>query len=246
MDITIGVSPKRCAIILGLSAGLLVAASVGASVLSLAPIHDPFLLQVRASAVRLVWLDGECNIPSWFSSALLLLCSFLLAVVAAAQRQRRDGRFGHWLALSLIFAFLSLDETAQLHELTIVPLRDTFQAGGSLLYPLDHSGRYLRRRVCPELPQLSGGAASEHGPAVSWREPFNVGGALGVEALSGKQAWLHGEHNVAYHAITTVKELLEMTGLVVFIYVLLDYISRQFGTLRIHVDGPSAGPGSGK
>src|SRR3982751_4790319 len=126
MDTDLQLSPKRCSAFLGTIALPLVAASIGASFLVLAPIHSPFLLKARDSVVRLVWLDGECNIPSWFSSCLLLVCALLLALIAAAQRQRPKAWFGHWLALALIFGFLSLDETAQLHELSIAPIRTSF------------------------------------------------------------------------------------------------------------------------
>ena len=61
-----------------------------------------------------------------------------------------------------------------------------------------------------------------------------------MEALSGELASLHGEHNLGYHAIITVEELLEMVGLVVFIYTMLDYIGRQFPALRLRVTVSSA------
>jgi hypothetical protein len=60
-----------------------------------------------------------------------------------------------------------------------------------------------------------------------------VGGALGVEAVSGMQASLHGQQNLTYHAIITAEELFEMAGIVVFVYALLDYIGRQFGTVAV-------------
>jgi hypothetical protein len=235
MDITIHISAKRWAVVLGLIVALLVAASIGASYLSLVPIVHPVLSKVRESVIRLTWLDGECNIPSWFSSALLLVCALLLGVIAAAQRQQRDSHGGRWLVLALIFGFLSLDETAQLHELSIAPLRDTFHTGGYLQYPW-----IIPAGICVAVFVLSYLSFLAKLPRnTRWlfvlAGAIYVGGALGVEALSGKQASLHGEHNLAYHAITTVEELLEMAGVVVFIYALLDYIGRQFTTLRFHV-----------
>jgi hypothetical protein len=235
MDIELQVSPKRWTAALGLVVALLVAASVGASYLSFVSIDNPVLSHVRDTVVRLTWVDEECNIPSWYSASLLLLCSLLLGIIAAAQRQRRDGYFGHWLALALIFLLLSLDETAQLHELSIAPLRDRFHATGLLYYAwIVPAGvgvalfglSYLR--FLAALPARSRRLFLVAGA-------IYVGGALGVEALSGAQASRHGEHNPIYHAIVTVEESLEMVGLVVFIYALLDYLSRQFTTVRLHV-----------
>jgi hypothetical protein len=235
MDIAILVSAKRCAIALGLVTGLIVAASVGASFLSFVPIHDPLLAHLRDTAVRLTWLDQECNVPSWYSASLLLGCAVLLAIIAAAHRQQRDGNPGRWLILSLIFLLLSLDETAQLHELSITPLRQGFHATGFFYYPwIILGGIAVTLFVVSYLSFLARLPQRTRRLFILAGALF-VGGALGVEAISGEQASLHGEHNATYHAITTVEESLEMAGVVVFIYALLDYISRQFTSLRVHV-----------
>jgi hypothetical protein len=235
MNVAIPVSTKRCAVALGLIMVALVAASVGVSFLSFVPIADPFLREVRESVVRLAWADGEGNIPAWYSASLLLLCSFLLATIAAAQRQHRRGYVVRWLVLSLIFVFLSLDETAQLHELSIAPLRDLFDPTGFFHYAwIIPAGICVALFVLGYLSFLAKLPARTRGLFLSAGALF-VGGALGVEAVSGKQASLHGEQNLTYHLIITVEELFEMAGLVVFIYALLDYISRQFTKVGFHV-----------
>lgn len=235
MDVAIPVSAKRCAAALGLIVAALVVASLGATFLSFVPIANPFLHQVKESVVRLAWVDGEANIPAWYSASLLLLCSFLLAAIAFAEKRQRGGHFLHWLALSLIFAFLSLDETAQLHELSIAPLRDIFGTTGFFYY-----GWIVPAALCVTLFVLAYLRFLASLPARTRRlfllaGSIFVGGAIGVEAVSGKHASLQGEQNLTYHLIITVEELLEMAGVVLFIYALLDYISRQFIKLGFHV-----------
>jgi hypothetical protein len=239
MSLTIQVSAKRCALVLSLVVLVLVVASLGASYLALVPVTHPLLLKVRESVIRLVWLDGECNIPSWFSSCLLLVASSLLALIGIAERRQRAEFTGRWLVLSLIFAFLSLDETAQLHELSIIPLRNTFHTTGLLLYPwIIPAGvavailglSYLR--FLAKLPTRTRWLFVAAGITY-------VGGAIGFEALSGSQASLGGEHTLAYHLTITVEELLEMTGVVVFIYGLLDYIGHRIGSVCLRPAGPA-------
>lgn len=61
-------------------------------------------------------LDGEANIPAWFSSAQLLAIALTLWM---ANRSRPDRRApSHWFIslLAIGFLLLSLDETAQVHE----------------------------------------------------------------------------------------------------------------------------------
>jgi hypothetical protein len=235
MDVTIPVSAKRCAVALSLIVAVLVAGSLGASSLSFVAIDDPFLGEVRESVVRLAWVDEEGNIPAWYSASLLLLCSLLLAAIACAQRQRRDRNVVYWLVLSLIFAFLSLDETAQLHELSIRPLQDMFGATGFLHYAwIIPAGLCVVLFVLAYLSFLAKLPARTRRLFLVAGAAF-VGGAIGVEAISGKHASLHGEDNLTYHLIITLEELFEMSGLVLFIYALLDYISRQFTKVSFQV-----------
>lgn len=235
MDVAIPVSAKRCAAVLGAIVAALVAASLGTTFLSFIPIANPFLTEVQESVVRLAWVDGEANIPAWYSSSLLLLCALLLAAIAVAQKHQGGSHVVHWLVLSLIFAFLSLDETAQLHELSIRPLQDLFGLTGFL-----HYAWIIPAGLCVALFVLGYLSFLARLPARTRRlfllaGAIFVGGAIGVEAVSGKHASLHGERNLTYHLIITVEELLEMAGVVIFIYALLDYISRQFAKLGFHV-----------
>jgi hypothetical protein len=228
MDVAIPVSAKRCAAVLGTITLLLVAASIGASVLSFATIHDPFLSQVRESLVRLAWVDGEANIPTWYSTSLLLVCAFLLATIATAHRADPNGQPVRWLILSLIFGFLSLDETAQLHELSIAPLHEWLGTSGYLYYAW-----VIPAAICVALFLVLYLSFLANLPERTRRlfllaGAIFVGGALGIEAISAKQASLHGEHNLTYHLIITLEELLEMAGVIAFIYALLDYLGRQF------------------
>ena len=234
MDISIPVSARQSAIALGLVTLMLVATSIAASFLSFVQIDDPFLGEVRESLVRLAWVDGEGNIPAWYSASMLLLCALLLATIADAQRHRRE-YVGHWLLLALIFVFLSADETVQIHELSIQPLRDLFNTSGLLFYAW-----IIPAGVCLVLLALGYARFLAKLPATTRRQfvlaaALFVGGAIGVEAVSGMHAAVHGEQNLIYHLIITVEELFEMAGVVVFAYALLHYISRQFTNLGFHV-----------
>ena len=53
-----------------------------------------------------------------------------------------------------------------------------------------------------------------------------VGGAMGMELLGGYQADFYGTDTPAYVLIVTTEETLEMSGIVVFLYTLLKYLSR--------------------
>lgn len=233
MNVTIRVSPGQWAVALGAAELAVVAASIGASLLSFVTLQDPVLDQIRESFIRLTWVDGEGNIPAWFSASLLLCCAFLLGCIASLHRQQ-GGLVAFWGMLSCIFVLLSLDEVAQLHELSIRPLREQFHTTGFLYYPW-----ILPAGLCVATLAVGYSRFQATLPGrTRWlflvAGTLYVGGALAMEAVSGQHASLFGEQNPGYHVIVTLEELLEMTGAVVFIYALLDYMAGRFTRLTIH------------
>ena len=60
----------------------------------------------------LLALDEEATLPTWFSSSQLLL----MAITAFVISQRECAKRWIWYALAGLFGYLSLDETATIHE----------------------------------------------------------------------------------------------------------------------------------
>jgi hypothetical protein len=171
-------------------------------------------------------LDKEANVPSWFSSALLLTAAAMLALVAldALARKARWGR--HWAGLSVVFVVLSLDETAEIHERIGSWLRAHLHLHG----PLHYAGvlpalalavfvgiTYVRfLRALPRATLLGFLAAAA----------IYITGAAGVEAATGWWAEGHGSGSTALLLVSTVEENLEMFGALLFILVVLAYFAR--------------------
>jgi hypothetical protein len=61
-------------------------------------------------------MTREGNMPTWFSTMLLLACAAVLWVIWTAGRQREEPHARYWAALAVMFAAASLDETTALHE----------------------------------------------------------------------------------------------------------------------------------
>jgi hypothetical protein len=59
-------------------------------------------------------LSFEGNLPTWWSSSLLLACAIAAGSIAAALAGAPWRR--HWWALAIGFGYASLDEAAELHE----------------------------------------------------------------------------------------------------------------------------------
>ena len=71
---------------------------------------------IRKPVLDFFSLNGEMNLPTWYSAAQLALIGVLLVVFAAAQLRR--GARAAWVVMlgGVAFLFLSLDEMTSLHE----------------------------------------------------------------------------------------------------------------------------------
>ena len=62
-----------------------------------------------------------------------------------------------------------------------------------------------------------------------------VTGAIGLEAIGGKIFTSYGAGTLFYALLTNVEEILEMVGILLFIYVLLQYYQLHFSSFIISV-----------
>lgn len=229
MNSTISISPKKIFQVLTFVVFCLI-------VLSLIGQFFKYVLGYNNALgfVPLTDVNAEANVPAWFSGGLLLFCSLLLVVIAALKKTSSDRYFRHWLGLSLIFAYLSLDEVTQLHERTIMPLRTSLKATG-LLY----STWVLLGATFVGIVLLTYWKFLAHLPAKMRRlfllsGAIYVGGAIGVELAHGYYLNFYGK-DMGYALIATVEEFCEMMGIILFIYTLLSYI-KEIGDVYIRIE----------
>lgn len=168
-------------------------------------------------------LDREKNIPSAYSACSLVLCALLLGYIARAQSTMRlPSR--HWWILAIIFVFLGLDEYVKIHERLTIPLRRALHTSGVLYYAWIVPYGLLTLALC-----VSYGAFLRQLPKKTrWlcisAGCIYVGGAVGMEMLSGRYFAVHRVQDHTYVVMATIEEILEMSGVMLFIYTLLAYI----------------------
>ena len=180
-------------------------------------------------------LDNEKNIPTLFSSVALLFCSGLLWIIALSKRKENSTGFLYWVGLAAIFIFLSIDETATIHEQFNDPIRSTLNTSGFLSYAwvipyMILVGilflAYLKFII--SLPKKTRFLFIIAGT-------IYVGGAIGLELLGNYHFDLYGENDVKYLVFSSIEEVLEMTGIVVFIYALMSYISTELEGVQLRI-----------
>lgn len=227
---TSGISAGRVRSVLFLAMGLLLVA------------HLTFLIPRLALGLPRNWalgptfhFDVEANVPTWFSVVLLLACALLLSLIAGDKHGRRDPFRHHWTALAILFAFFSLDELASFHEAASRLLREALDPTGFLYYigavaavPVVVILGLLFRGFLLSLPRV-------HRRRFLLAGALYIGATVVLEIIEGGYAYRYGINNPTYEVMTTIEELLEMTGLIIFVHGLLAYMSETGREWRINV-----------
>lgn len=185
--------------------------------------------------VRLTYLNGEGTIPAWYSSSALLLCAVALALVGAIKRAEADRWTAYWFGLSLLFVYLSMDESAAIHEMWGKGIKQRFAPTGFLRFAW----------VIPGMAVVS--AVSVIYVKFVWHLPRDtrrlfvlaaatfLGGALGLEMVGAKHLSVAGTHDFTHAMIITFEESAEMLGVVIFLHAILRYLTTHCGSVRLEL-----------
>ena len=169
-------------------------------------------------------VNGEQNLPTFYSSLMLLVAALLCGLIARSHSESDHTNVRHWTALSVAFVLVSLDEFASIHEQAGVRLREQLGiTGGPLFYAWVIPGAALVAlfgiallRFLRSLPRTTRRRLLAAGVLF-------LSGAIGLEMVGGAYAAVHGDHSMSV-LIATVEETLEMVGTAVLLYALLAYI----------------------
>jgi len=192
--------------------------------------------------VPLFSLDGEGNVPAWFSTGILLFCAQLLLTTALAERRRRAPWAG-WMGLAGIFAFLSVDEMAVLHERMGRAAGDLVGAEG-LMHVYAWVAVYAPLLTLFVIGYIRFLARLPHrirfGMVLAGA--VYVGGAIGIE-LAGSPFWAMNvaDRQWPYFALVGLEEAAEMLGIWIFIRVILLYQAQSGLTIAIERVGGAPG-----
>jgi hypothetical protein len=183
--------------------------------------------------VPLFYVDLEASVPTWYSSIALLVAAALLAVHAIGRWQTNERFAWRWAALAVVFCGLSADEVAMLHEYPIEPLRQALGLSGYLYYGWVLLGALFAIGVAVFFWQPLRTLPLKTQAMLIAAAVIFLGGAVGVEMLSGEWADQHGEENLTYALIVTAEEFCEMLGVAVFITALVADLHQRFGSVEL-------------
>ena len=227
---------------LALALATVIALLVAASLLGQISRHE-FGHDYVYGLVHLFNVDGERNIPTFFTVLLAATGAMLLVVIGLASREREKNDSRYWFALAAGFVFLGYDEAFQVHEQMVAPMR---QLMGNARLGVFYFGWVV--------PGILGVCALAlfflkfllRLPATTRRwllfaGALYLGGCIGMELLDGKYIEAYGE-NMTYSVLVTIEEALEMSGLATLIHTLLGHIAAAGAKVEFRIDA-AAQPG---
>lgn len=183
-------------------------------------------------------MDRELNLPTLFSTLLLLTSAFLLRRLSLSQS---NDHAAEWTLLSRIFVFLALDEALQIHEILIFPgLRHQIHPALASTWVIPYGLIALAllwhlRRFLTALPAKTSTSFLKAGS-------IYLTGAIGMEMVGSfaVRSGLIRLHSFWYGAITGLEESLELVGLVLFLHALMQELLQRNGeqiwVLRLQTD----------
>ncbi|MEZ5316832.1 MAG: hypothetical protein R2752_05475 [Vicinamibacterales bacterium] len=231
---------RRLAILLVVAIGTLVVLGSAGEIARLEFGHD-----VVFGLVRLFGLGQEANVPTWFSSVLLLAAGVLAGTIALLPARQDRSFAGQWAALAGVLVLMSLDETAMIHETLPALVVMRFLPSGEVPWYVYYA--------------WIGPGAVVLGLLIWWFVPFwrtlprpirrrmtvavavYFGGALLLELAEAAWAARFDTERLAYSALWTTQEILEMAGAALFVLALLEYLRRAGVRLCLSCHAPQAG-----
>jgi len=245
---------SRCLVMLGV---LLIICHVGAGV-----IHKIYSTEVTEILRDFFGLEREGSVATWFSSLQLALIATLCGVIFGYEKVTGSTaryRLG-WLGFLLLFLFLSLDETAQVHERLdkIVEALQKPAGGTALAQPglpagMDVAADYLYLLVyVPVLAGVSIVLSRFFSRRVKDRGTrfLLLAGLLGfvvklglepVEAWTGERTWMG--HRLMFEVV-----ILQMYALILgetlILTAFLNYLAALIKPYRLSVNEPGAATGA--
>lgn len=196
----------------------------------------------RTGVLRQLDLNAEANATAWFGSFLLLLAAACATVVATSASVVESGTTRRWGVLAALLALMSVDETAQLHDLATGPLRaalDTELTAFHFAWVIP--GLVVVVVASLYLAPLARSLEGREAPRLLGAALVYVAGAIVLEMAGGLVVDVDVDVNgytLPYLAVTTLEESLELIGAVLLVSVLLDVARRTRPTL-LPVDGSS-------
>ena len=184
-------------------------------------------------------VNTENNVPTYFNTVLLILAAFLIFLIATVKFSGRDRYRYEWVLLGLVFLYLSVDESAVIHESFTRLFKDAPDVNGWLHYKWVIPGSVIVALLGLAFVRFFFHLENRYKLLFFLSSAVYLAGGLGSELISGRYASQFGTKSFSYAALTTIEESLEWFGVILLIFTLLKYLETHIAEINLQFNKKS-------
>jgi hypothetical protein len=174
----------------------------------------------------------EHNLPSYFSSFLLLMAAGLLTLQGEVLRRSRAKWGFHWIGMGLVFAFLALDEALALHEQLMAPVRTLLGTSGLLYAAWIIPYAAVSSILAVVYVRFFLDLRADTRKRFVFAAILFLLGAVALEAISGSIWERQRALSPLLDLSVFLEDVFEMGGVIVFIWAIADELARGAVNVR--------------
>ncbi len=179
------------------------------------------------------FINNEGNIATFWNTLLLIITSALAFVIGSAKFSQKDKYRFEWLLLGLVFLYLSMDESAIIHEKFSILLKNMPDVNGWAHYKWIYAGAAAVLLLMVMFIRFYFHLDLRNKILFPVAMGLYLGGAFGGELFSGHYAQANGTKNIVYMLMTHGEELGEHIGIILMIFTLLTYLVRNYSKIGL-------------
>lgn len=188
------------------------------------------LLGPKSGSVFLEFAQKQ-SLLRLFTTLLLVICSGLLLLIALRNKERRSGKYIHWMGLCLIFFLLAIAKDTSLDEQFGALLQSTLGISRSVVFMIAYGVAFilipiLYLRFIFQLPK----------PTLKWFIAGSITFLTGAFLLDLVTAYLGKilDHRAfAYIGSSSMEVFLETSGIIILIFTLLSYLFTELNIEKV-------------
>lgn len=223
----ISISPKLVTCLLGIIAAILAIVSVSGQYI----IYRTEIQEMKF--ISLFDMDNEASVPAIFSVLLLFSAACLLSLITILKWKNKEHYVISWAILAIGFLVMAMDEGASIHE-KLMPIMHMI-LGDNLpsifFFPWVIPAILAIAIIAPFFIKFIINLPAKTKILFVISALIYLGGALGIELVSGYYAGIYGMKNFGFNVIATFEEIMEMVGIILFIRSLQAYIRDNYGSI---------------
>lgn len=221
----IDLSAKKVAIDLEITAILLAILSVAGQSLKYLTNYDKAF-----GLIPLVNMAKALSIPTIFTVLIAFIATVLLGIITAIRYSQNDRYRGQWLGLSIFFLLTALDKGSALGTYFFKQFRGLMRG----FIPGFPDQKWITTLVILLVilvvfyPKFIAALPKKTKLMTSLSLAVYYVGFLFIERFADQYAVLYTIDNLPYHILFSIGKMLEISGLILWITVLLDYLGSCF------------------